>query len=492
MKQTGILAKLQKLGKALMLPIAVLPIAGILLRFGQSDLLNIPFLAKAGGALFDNLPMLFAIGIAIGIAESNHGAAGLAGAISFYILNAASQEVNYALQVHSIFATDVYNTMLADGKLQTIQLAHFGGIIAGIIAGLCYNKFHSIKLPEWLGFFGGRRFVPIITGLISIIVAIPLGIIWPYIQNGLDSAAIAMTSAAGIGAFIYGVLNRLLIPFGLHHVINTFVWFNFGSFTGADGAVTTGDLNRFFVGDPTGGTFTAGFFPIMMIALPAAALAMYVCAKKENKASIGGALFSVAFTAFLCGITEPIEFMFMFLAPVLYGIHAILMGVSLAVCTMLGIHDSFAFSAGFIDFALNWGIAQKPFLLIILGLIFGAIYFFLFVFFIKKFDLKTPGREDDDELLANAGAGTNLSSDKSLTDIASSYINLLGGKSNIQEIESCITRIRLVLKDNTNIDEKALKAAGAAGVMKANKHVTQVIVGTKAELIVDEMKKMLK
>lgn len=491
MNNSGILAELQKLGKALMLPIAVLPIAGILLRFGQGDLLNMPILAKAGGALFDNLPMLFAIGIAIGLAEDNHGAAGLAGAIAFFVLNAAAQEVNYAIQAHTLFASDTYNTMLADGTFVDINLAHFGGIVAGIIAGLCYNKFHNIKLPDWLGFFGGRRFVPIITGLLSLIIAIPFGLLWPYAQSGLDAAAVAMTSAAAFGAFFYGLLNRLLIPFGLHHVINTFVWFNFGTYTDpVTGAVTTGDLNRFFAGDPAGGLFTAGFFPIMMFALPAAALAMYICAKKENKASIGGALFSVSFTAFLCGITEPIEFMFMFLAPVLYGIHAVLMGLSLAICTILGIHDSFTFSAGAIDFILNLGIATKPFLLIVLGLIFGAIYFFLFVFVIKKFDIKTPGREDDEELATNTGA--TLSSDKSLTDMAASYIALLGGKENIEEIESCITRIRLVLKDNKNVDEKALKAAGAAGVMKANNKVTQVVVGTKAELIVDEMKKLLK
>lgn len=482
----GILAIFQKLGKALMLPIAVLPVAGMLLRFGQADLLNIPFIANAGDSLFKNLPLLFAIGIAVGLAEDNHGAAGLAGAIAFFVLNATGQEVNFAIQAGSIFSVPKEVT---EGFLK-IDMAHFGGIISGIIAGLCYNKFHSIKLPDWLGFFGGRRFVPIVTGGCSLVIGGLLGCIWPFVQNILDSAALAMTSGATLGAFFYGLLNRLLIPFGLHHVINTYVWFNFGTFVGADGVAVTGDITRFLAGDPTGGMFTAGFFPIMMFALPAAALAMYVCAKKDNKASVGGALLSVAFTAFLTGITEPIEFMFMFLAPVLFGIHAVLMGVSLAVCTVLGIKDSFSFSAGFIDFALNWGIATKPYLIIVIGIIFGVIYFFLFVFFIKKFNLKTPGREDTE--FEEATNFSDMVKDKGMADMAASYISLLGGKQNIEQIEACITRIRLVLKSNKDVDEKALKALGAAGVMKAGSQITQVVVGTKAELLVDEMKKLLK
>lgn len=482
-RQSKILPAFQKLGKALMLPIAILPIAGILLRLGQSDLLNIPFIMNSGNALFDNLPLLFAIGIAVGLAKDNNGAAGLAGAVAYYVLNAAAQAVNYALQVGTVF-------MPKDGfpdTLTEIKMMHFGGIIAGIIAGLCYNRFKDMQLPDWLQFFGGRRFVPIVTGGCSMVIGGLLGVVWPSIQNGMDAAANWMTTSHGVGEFLYGFLNRLLLPFGLHHVLNTAVWFNFGTFTDpATGKAVSGDLWRFFAGDPNGGMFTAGFFPIMMFSLPAAALAMYVCAKKEKKAEVGGALFSVAFTAFLCGITEPIEFMFMFLAPVLFVIHAVLTGISLVVCNYFGIRDSFTFSAGLFDYAINWGKASHPALIIPIGLVFAVIYFFLFVFFIKKFDLKTPGREE--ETSANFSSVVEKSS---FDEVAAQYIELLGGPSNIKEINSCITRIRLVLNDNQNLDEKAFKALGAAGVMKAGNQVTQVIVGTKAELLVDAIKKQL-
>jgi PTS system N-acetylglucosamine-specific IIC component len=479
-----VLAALQKLGKSLMLPIAALPIAGLLLRFGQPDLLNIPLLANSGNTLFENLPLLFAIGIAVGLAKDNHGAAGLAGAVSYFILNTAGQSVNYALQAHTIF-------MPVGGfapEIAPIKMMHFGGIISGIIAGLCYNRFKDIKLPDWLGFFGGRRFVPIVTGGSALVVGGLLGTVWPTFQRGLDAAASWMTTSQGIGEFLYGFLNRLLLPFGLHHVVNTVVWFQFGTFTAPDGKVYTGDLTRFFNGDAVNaGHFTAGFFPIMMFALPAAALAMYVCAKKQNKAVIGGAMFSVALTAFLTGITEPIEFMFMFLAPVLFVIHAALTGVSLVVCSALGIHDSFTFSAGLMDYLLNWNIATKGWMIIPIGLVFFAVYFGLFVFVIKKFNLKTPGREDDDETTSFS----QLVEDQGFDKIAQQYIAALGGVENIKEIDSCITRIRLTLVSNKELDEKAFKALGASGVMKAGSQVTQVIVGTKAELLVDAMKKFI-
>lgn len=478
-----VLAALQKLGKSLMLPIASLPIAGLLLRFGQSDMLNIPLLADSGNALFTNLPLLFAIGIAVGLAEDSNGAAGLAGAVAYFVLNAAGQAVNHALQIGSIFMPVAG---LPKG-ITEINMAHFGGIIAGVIAGLCYNRFHSAKLPDWLAFFGGRRFVPIVTGGASLVVGGLLGCVWPTFQKGLDAASSWMTGSGGAGEFIYGFLNRLLLPFGLHHIINTAVWFNFGTYTGPDGKAVSGDLWRFFAGDPHGGVFTAGFFPIMMFALPAAALAMYVCARKENKAMIGGALFSVALTAFLTGITEPIEFMFMFLAPVLFVIHAALTGLSLVVCNMLGIRDSFTFSAGLVDYLLNWTKAANGWMIIPVGLVFAVIYFLLFVFFIKKFDIKTPGREADEETTSFS----KLVDDQGFDEIAKKYIEALGGAENIKEIESCITRVRLVLVDNKGLEEKDFKALGASGLMKAGTQVTQVIVGTKAELLVDAMKKFL-
>lgn len=476
---SGFFSKLQKLGKALMLPIAVLPVAGLLLRLGQADVIakiglvpeeGIGFfltaMSKAGGAVFDNLPLIFAIGIAVGLAKANHGAAGLAGAIGYLILNATATTID-----------------------PSIKLNAFGGIIAGLLAGPLYNKFNDIKLPDFLGFFGGKRFVPIITGLASLITGFILGVVWPPVQGVIDAIGMWSANSHGIGEFTFGFLNRLLIPTGLHHVLNNIFWFNLGEFNGA-----VGDIGRYFAQDPaaglldpTAGIYQAGFFPIMMFGLPAAALAMYVCAKKENKAAVGGALFSVAFTAFLTGITEPIEFMFMFLAPALYAVHAVLTGLSLAVCSLLGIRHGFTFSAGFIDYALNMGLSTKGLWLLGIGAIAAILYFVIFVFAIKKFNIPTPGREED----AETDEMTHLVADKGLNELAAMYIEKLGGKNNIVEVDSCITRLRLTLKDSKVVEEKDMKALGASGIMRPNNKNLQVIVGTKAELIAEEIRKLL-
>ncbi|WP_069998941.1 N-acetylglucosamine-specific PTS transporter subunit IIBC [Cellulosilyticum sp. I15G10I2] len=459
-------SKLQKLGKALMLPVAVLPIAGLLLRLGQPDVFNIPFMAAAGGAIFDNLALLFAIGIAVGLANDSNGAAGLAGAVGYFILNTTATTIN-----------------------PVIKLQAFGGIIAGIVAGMLYNKFKSAKLPDFLGFFGGRRFVPIVTGGASLIIGGVLGYIWPPIQNLLAVVGNWSANSGGVGEFVFGFLNRLLIPTGLHHVLNNIFWFQLGEFNGA-----TGDLGRYFAQnpaegllDPTAGIYMAGWFPVMMFGLPAAALAMYVCAKRENKAAVGGALFSVAFTAFLTGVTEPLEFMFMFLAPVLYAIHALLSGVALAVTSLLGVRHGFTFSAGAIDYGLNMGLSTNGLWIIPLGLAIGAAYFFMFIFFIKKFDIPTPGRENDEE----TEELVKLVSQKGMAELATLYISKLGGKDNIKEVDACITRLRLTLKDSKIVEEKDMKALGASGIMRPNSQNIQVIVGTKAELIADEIKKQL-
>lgn len=455
----NLFGKLQRLGRALMLPIAVLPIAGLLLRLGQDDVFNIPFMANAGDAIFANLPLLFAIGVAVGFARDNNGAAGLAGVVGYVIITAAATTINPA-----------------------IDLAAFGGLIAGTIAGLAYNKHQGTKLPDFLGFFGGRRFVPIVTGLYSIIVGGILGYVWPPVQNAIDTFGNWMMTSGGIGEMAFGFFNRLLIPTGLHHVLNNIAWFTFGRFEGA-----TGDLHRFFAGDPNAGQFMTGFFPIMMFGLPAAALAMYVMAKKENKAAVGGALFSVAFTAFLTGITEPIEFLFMFLAPALYAIHAVLTGVFMALTSAMGIRHGFTFSAGAIDYGLNMGLATKGWLLIPIGLAAAAIYFFLFVFFIKALDLKTPGREDEGTLTAD----TNRSTDSGIAESAAAYFEKIGGKENIVEIDSCITRLRLTVKDSSRVKDEEMRALGASGVIRPSEKNVQVIVGTRAELIAEEMKKLL-
>lgn len=447
---------LQRIGKALMLPIAILPVAGLLLRFGQKDLLNIPFIAQAGGAIFDNLALLFAIGVAVGLAKDNNGAAGLAGAIGYFVLTKGAGAIN-----------------------ETINMSVLGGILSGVIAGLLYNRFKDTKLPDWLAFFGGRRFVPIITGLVMIILAFIFGFIWPPIQAGINAVGEWITTAGAIGVGIYGFLNRILIPVGLHHVINSLVWFVFGEYNGA-----TGDLNRFFAGDPSAGFFMAGFFPIMMFGLPAAALAMWAAAKKEKRRAVAGLLFSVAFTAFLTGITEPIEFAFMFLSPVLYLVHAILTGTSMMVAYWLDIHHGFTFSAGAIDFFLNMGIAKHPWLLFLVGIVYGVIYFFVFYFLIRVMDLKTPGRTDEDEGVAATGEGK-------YAVLADGYLAALGGSGNIRELDNCITRLRLSVNDPAKVNEEELKRLGAKGIIKMGEKELQVVVGTDVEFLANEMKHKL-
>ncbi|NLV76254.1 MAG: PTS transporter subunit EIIC [Tissierellia bacterium] len=454
----GFFGKLQKLGRALMLPVAVLPIAGLLLRLGADDVLNIPFISSAGDAILGNLPIIFAIGVAVGFAFDNSGAAGLAGAVGYFVLTAGAAVIN-----------------------DTINMGVLGGIIAGVVAGNLYNKYHDIKLPEWLGFFGGRRFVPIVTGFACIILALIFGFVWPPVQNGIDAAANWMIGAGALGVFMFGFLNRLLIPVGLHHVINNIVWFIFGEFGGR-----TGDYGRFLAGDPNAGIFMAGFYPIMMFGLVGAALAMYKTAKPENRKQVSGALFSVGFTSFLTGITEPIEFMFMFLAPSLYIIHALLTGLALAISYMLNIKHGFSFSAGAIDYFLYMKLATNGWLLIPVGIIFGIIYYFVFVFAIKKLDLPTPGRVDEegeglDELIAERG----------MSGVALAYIDALGGIDNLVEVDSCITRLRLSVKDSSIIDEEELKQLGASGLLKPSDKNVQVIIGTRAESVADEIKKAL-
>ncbi|MCT4663457.1 MAG: N-acetylglucosamine-specific PTS transporter subunit IIBC [Tissierellales bacterium] len=451
--------KVQKLGKALMLPVAVLPIAAILLRIGQGDLLNLPFVSSAGGALFTNLALLFAIGVSIGIAKDGQGAAGLAGAVGYLILKEGTAAID-----------------------PEINMSVLAGMIAGIVAGNLYNKFHNVKLPDWLGFFSGKRFVPIVTGLTCIILAGIFGFIWPPIQGVIDATGKWMIGAGAVGVFSFGFLNRLLIPVGLHHVLNSFVWFVFGNFDGA-----TGDLHRYFAGDPNAGIFMAGFYLIMMFGLPAAALAMYSTAKKKNRPMVGGALFSVAFTAFLTGITEPIEFLFMFLAPVLYVAHAILTGIAMAVCYVLNIKHGFGFSAGLFDYVLNMKFATNGLWLIPLGLVFFIVYYLLFVVIIKKFNLPTPGRLED---LDDESSNVVIKQD-GIANLAKAYIEALGGSDNIEQVDACITRLRLSIKNADMIDDSDLKALGATGVLRPNAHNMQVVVGTKAELVADQMKKML-
>ncbi|MBB5325598.1 PTS system N-acetylglucosamine-specific IIC component [Anoxybacillus tepidamans] len=450
---------LQRIGKALMLPIAVLPAAALLLRLGQPDLLNIPFIAAAGDAIFSNLALLFALGVAVGLAKDGNGAAALAGAIGYFVLTKGTAAIN-----------------------KDINMAVLGGIISGVVAGMLYNRYHNIKLPDWLGFFGGKRFVPIITSFVMLVLALVFGYVWPPIQHGINTLGEWIVGAGALGVGIFGFLNRLLIPVGLHHVLNSLVWFVFGEFNGK-----TGDLNRFFAGDPSAGIFMAGFFPVMMFGLPAAAFAMIAAAKKERRKAVAGALIGVAFTSFLTGITEPIEFLFMFLSPLLYFVHAVLTGLSLSIATVLGIHHGFGFSAGAIDYFLNFGIAQKPLLLLVQGIVYGVIYFVVFYFLIKKLDLKTPGRED--EIEGEFTESGIAQSGVKYEELAAKYIEALGGKENIAHIDNCVTRLRLKVHDMSKVNESELKRLGAKGVIRLNQTDLQVVVGTDVEFVANEMKK---
>ncbi|EGU39867.1 PTS system, N-acetylglucosamine-specific IIABC component [Vibrio ichthyoenteri ATCC 700023] len=508
----NILGYAQKLGKALMLPIATLPVAALLLRLGQPDLLDIAFMASAGNAIFSQLPLLFGLGIAIGLSKDGNGAAGLAGAVAYFVLTATAATID-----------------------ASVNMSFFGGIIAGIIAGHSYNAFHMTRLPEWLAFFAGKRLVPIMAGLFALVMGAIMGVVWPSIQGGLDALAHAVSTSGAIGQFVYGTLNRALIPVGLHHVLNSYFWFGMGScqeivisaasaagqalpslkqlcvdpalaktlvagqeytfnfvntvtpeITATVNTVTdtikSGDLHRYFGGDKSAGVFMNGFFPVMMFGLPGAALAMYLAAPAEKRSQVGGALFSVAFCSFLTGITEPLEFMFVFLAPALYAMHAVFTGLSLVVANMFGTLHGFGFSAGLIDFLLNWGLATKPFVLLLIGLAFGALYFFTFSFAIRAFNLKSPGREDDDEAAA-APAGEAVKG-----DLARQYLKALGGHDNLTSIDACITRLRLTLKDRTVANEDVLKKLGAKGVVKLGENNLQVILGPLAEIVAGEMK----
>ena len=467
--------KIQRLGRALMLPIAVLPVAGLLLRLGQPDVFNIKMIADAGGAIFDNLPLLFAIGVAVGFAKDNNGVAALAGAIGYLVEVAVMKDIN-----------------------DKLNMGVLSGIIAGIVAGMLYNKYKDIKLPDYLAFFGGKRFVPIVTGVACLVLGIVFGYVWAPIQGAIDSAGHWLTTAGAIGAFVFGLLNRLLLVTGLHHILNSLAWFVFGSFTPPGGAAVTGDLHRFFAGDPTAGTFMTGFFPIMMFGLPAACLAMFHEAPKEKRALVGGLLFSMALTSFLTGVTEPIEFSFMFLAPVLYAIHAVLTGLSLAICSALGIHLGFTFSAGAIDYVLNYGLSQRGWLALVIGVIYFVIYYGLFRFFIRKFNMATPGREPattdaqtdvdttvDGGLIPPVPGAAAVSASNTR---AAKYIAALGGASNLTLVDACTTRLRLSVADTEKVSEAQLKSIGARGVLKRGATSVQVIIGPEADLIADEIR----
>ncbi len=485
---------LQKLGKSLMLPVACLPICGILMGIGyalcpatmqggeMSGFLNLLgfFLVKAGGALIDNMALLFVIGVGVGMADDHDGTAGLAAFASW-------------LMITNLLATGTVSTLMPSILESTSKTLAFDkianpfiGILAGIIGATCYNKFKSTKLPDWLSFFSGKRCVAIISGVVSIVVAAILLFVWPIVFGALIAVGQGIVGLGPVGAGIYAFLNRLLIPTGLHHALNNVFWFD---------TIGLGDLSHFWAGETSAdvswslGMYMSGFFPCMMFGIPGAALAMIQTAKEGKKKVAIGLVASAAVCAFVCGVTEPFEFGFMFLAPALYLIYALLYGIFTVVTVIFGFRAGFSFSAGATDliFSASLPAAEKTWLIIPLGIAAFVVFYLVFRFAIVKFDLKTPGREDDD---VEAEKKVVLSNDN-FTEVAKIILEGLGGKGNVKSLDNCITRLRLEINDYTQIDEKKIKSAGVAGVMRPSKNAVQVIVGTKVQFVADEMKKML-
>ena len=472
-----ILETLQPLGRALMLPIAVLPIAGLLLRIGQPDLLDIAFISAAGAAIFENLGILFAIGVAVGFARDGNGAAALAGVVCYLVTTTGAQTF---LTAPADVGTGWPEAAAAlAGKnwalTQIDKLEVPIGILSGLIGGNFYNRFAAIALPEYLAFFGGRRFVPIASGVAGLLLAAVIGYGYAHISGAIDAASRTVVESGGAGLFVYGVLNRLLIVTGLHHIINNAAWFVVGDFAGA-----TGDLRRFFAGDPDAGAFMSGFFPVMMFGLPAACLAMYHEARPERKKAVGGMLFSLAFTSFLTGVTEPIEFTFMFVAPLLYAIHALLTGASMALMNALDVKLGFGFSAGLFDYVLNFSLATRPWLLLPIGAAYALLYYGLFRFFIRRFDLTTPGRERG-EVAEAATASTGGARGEA-------FVAALGGVANLVSVDACTTRLRLIVADQSAVDDAALSALGARGIIRPSENAAQVVLGPVADLVAEEIR----
>ncbi|MFI3238161.1 MAG: N-acetylglucosamine-specific PTS transporter subunit IIBC [Lachnospiraceae bacterium] len=476
----------QKLGKALMLPVATLPLAGLLLGIGYAidpsgwgaNNIVAAFMVKGGASILDNQGILFAIGLGFGMTDDNDGTGALAALVSFLMMITL-----LAAGTVPMFAA------LLGMELSEIDLAAFAkvgngnvffGILAGIIGAMCYNKFKSVKLPAALSFFSGKRCVAIVTGGITMLVSCLLYFVWPLLYGVLVSIGEGVSATGIWGAGVYGFLNRLLIPTGLHHALNNVFWFDL---------IGINDLGKFWtIPEATGdvGLYMSGFFPVMMFGLPAAGLAIYHTAKKEKKAMVGSLMLAAGVCTFVTGATEPLEFAFMFVAPVLYLIHALLTGVSCIVVGALGVRAGFNFSAGAIDLFLstNSPHANNPFLLIPIGLVFGVIYYVIFRFMIVKFDLKTPGREkEEDETLVT------LASDD-FVGIAEKVLEGLGGPSNITSIDHCVTRLRIEVADQALVNEKIIKSAGVAGIIRPSKTSVQVVVGTQVQFVFDELKKI--
>lgn len=467
---------LQQIGRALMTPVAVLPAAGLLLRFGNQDLLNIPVIKSAGGVIFDNLPLVFAVGVAIGLAEGE-GVAGLAAVIGYLILTKTLDNMGEALHL----------ALPYQGATHFIDMGVFGGIIIGLVAALLYKRFHTIKLHPVLGFFAGKRFVPIITAVASLILGVVFAYAWPPVQQGIDAASNwVMISASG--PFFFGFIQRLLIPFGLHHIFQTPFYFTMGSFTDpTTGHVVHGEMARYFAGDKTAGRFMVGLFPYMIFGLPAAALAMIHEARPDRRKAISGLLISAALTSMLTGITEPVEFAFLFVAPPLFLVHALLAGFSFTVMDLLHVKNGYTFSGGGIDYVLNYGLSTNGWIVIPFGLLLGVLYYVIFRFAIRKWDLKTPGRESDEELEELETHSQTISAGSKAADILKAF----GGKDNLTALDACITRLRITVKEPALVKKGVLKELGASGVLEVGQNF-QAIFGTQSDSLKEEIKEIIR
>ena len=479
---------LQRLGKSLMLPVACLPVCGILMGIGYAlckqtmqggEIIGaIPiigfFLVKAGGALIDNMSWLFAIGVAVGMSDDNEGTAGLAGLVSWLMITNLLSSATVGVLVGG-------EADPAFGRIQN----QFIGIVAGLIGATCYNRFKNTRLPDALSFFSGKRCVAIVTAVFSILAAAVLFFVWPVVYGALVALGESVVGLGAVGVGIYTFLNRLLIPFGLHHALNSVFWFD---------AAGINDLGTYWAGEllngagGSAGMYMAGFFPSMMFGLPAAALAIIHCAKPQRRKEAASLLGAAAICAFICGVTEPFEFAFMFLAPVLYLIYAVLYGVVAAISVALGFRAGFSFSAGLTDlvFSASLPAASKTFMILPLGIGAAVVFYLVFRIAIPALDLKTPGREDEDEDETKIELANN-----DFTAMASVILEGLGGKENVTSVDNCITRLRLEIKDYTAVDEKKIKSAGISGVIRPSKTSVQVVIGPKVQFVADEFKKLL-
>jgi PTS system N-acetylglucosamine-specific IIC component len=507
-------AQLQRLGKSLMLPIAVLPAAGILLRLGQDDLLGRikapvigPFfhaMSAAGDALFSNLPLLFAVGVAIGFARKADGSTALAAVVGYLVVQAVFKTMSPI-----VLAGEVDKA----GDQALINYSVFAGIVVGLVTAWLFDRYHTIQLPSYLGFFGGRRFVPIVVSVACLFIAFAMSYCYPLFDAGLTGLGKFIGGSGALGAFVYGFANRMLIPLGLHHIPNSYVWFIYGDYQTPDGNVVTGELTRFAAGDPSAGILTAGFYPILMFGLPAAALAMIHVANKKQKKVAVGILSAAALTAFLTGVTEPLEFAFMFVAFPLYFIHAVLTGLSLAIAYLLDIHLGFSFSAGLLDLLLygTAPAAKNIPLLIGMGVVFFVLYYVLFRFAITKWNMRTPGREPEEEFEAEEEANVTSGTDAVTAPVAGGsgvatavnattavaadskaeqLITAFGGRENLVNVDACITRLRMEVADTSKVDQARLKSLGAAGVIEVGNSV-QAVFGTSAEALKNDIIQIL-